>query len=75
MSLDREQLVRLVDRIQNESGCIVDVDSLITQFEQSVPNPAASQLIFDSPSGRRLTPQEIVSVAFGDSDRASEMGL
>ncbi len=59
----REKLVRLVNRIQTESGCIVDVDALIDQFEQAVPNPAASQYLFDPPDGKPRTPDEIVAIA------------
>ena len=60
----KDDLIRLVDRIQNESGCIVDLDSLITRFEQSVPNPEISAWIFDPPDGKRKSPEEIVNLAF-----------
>lgn len=59
----KEDLIRLVSRIQNESGCIVDLDALINKFEQSVPNPTASQWIFDPPDGKRKTPAEVVEIA------------
>ena len=62
---DREMLIRLVNRIQNESGCIVDLDALINKFEKSVKYPSASRLIFDPPDGRRRSPEEIVDVALG----------
>lgn len=64
----REKLLRLVNRIQNESGCIVDVDALIDQFERAVPNPAASQYLFDPPDGKSRTPDEIVDIALGKAN-------
>lgn len=64
----REELIRLVDRIQNESGCMVDLDALITKFERAVPNPSVSQWIFDPPDGKRKTPAEIVQLAFESID-------
>lgn len=66
-SARREKLVRLVTRIQSESGCIVDVDALIEQFEQAVPNSAASQYLFDPPDGKPRTPDEIVDIALDRS--------
>ena len=34
--LDREELIRLVDHIMTTSGCIVDVDALLSRLEQNV---------------------------------------
>ncbi|MEM9409826.1 MAG: hypothetical protein AAGA30_01860 [Planctomycetota bacterium] len=59
----RTSLIKLVERIQTESGCIVDLDALISQFEKAAPNAEASQWIFDPPDGRRKTPEEIVDFA------------
>ena len=59
----KEDLIRLVDRIRNESGCIVDLDALINQFERAVPNSEASRLIFDPPDGKRRSAAEIVDLA------------
>ena len=60
----KEDLIRLVGQIQNGSGCMIDMDALLTKFERSVPNPAVSQWIFDPPAGKRKTPAEIVELAF-----------
>ena len=59
----RASLIKLVNRIQNESGCIIDLDALISQFENAVPNAEASHWIFDPPDGSRKTPEEIVDFA------------
>ena len=62
-NLTRQDLERLVEKIRNESGCIVDLDALISRFEQNVRRPSASRLIFESPSGRLLSPSEVVAEA------------
>ncbi|MCH2181278.1 MAG: hypothetical protein MK108_04665 [Mariniblastus sp.] len=61
--LGRPELERLVEKIRNESGCIVDLDALITRFEANVQHPSASRLIFESPTGRLLTAREVVDRA------------
>lgn len=61
--MPRKDLVRLVEKIRNESGCIVDLDALITRFEQNVNQPSASRLIFESPTGRLLPANEVVDLA------------
>ena len=63
--LDREQLVRLVQHIMTSSGCVTDLDALLNQFESNVGYPNASELIFNPPSGKRLTAEEIVDQALG----------
>lgn len=60
----RQSLILLVEQIRNESGCVFDVDGLIEKFERLVPNPAASQMIFDPPDGRPRTAAEVVDEAF-----------
>ncbi len=62
-NLTRQDLERLVEKIRNESGCIVDLDALISRFEQHVNRPSASRLIFESPSGRLLSASEVVAEA------------
>lgn len=61
--MTEENLVRLVKQIRTASGCIVDLDGLIEKFERHVKDASASQLIFDSPSGRMLTAEEVVEQA------------
>ena len=63
----KQSLIKLVHRIQTESGCMIDLDGLIGQFEESVPNPEASRWIFDPPDGKRKTPEEIVERALKTS--------
>lgn len=46
---------------------MIDLDALITEFENAVPNKSASQWIFDSPDGKRKTPEEIVDHALDGS--------
>jgi hypothetical protein len=61
--LNREELVRLVKHIMSSSGCVIDLDALLNQFESNVKYPNASELIFNPPSGRRMTAEEIVEIA------------
>ncbi len=61
--LNREELVRLVQHIMTVSGCVVDLDALLNQFESNVAYPNASELIFNPPSGKRMTAEEIVDLA------------
>ncbi len=63
--LNRDELIRLVQHIMSTSGCIVDVDALLGKLEANVPHPNVSQLIFDPPSGKRMTAEEIVDEALG----------
>ena len=63
--LDREQLIRLVQHIMTSSGCVTDLDALLNQFESNVSYPNASELIFNPPSGKRSTAEEIVDQALG----------
>ena len=64
--LGRPELERLVEKIRKESGCIVDLDALISRFEANVQNPSASRWIFESPTGRLLSAREVVDRAMED---------
>lgn len=59
----RDDLIRLVDHIMTTSGCVVDVDALLGKLEASVPHPNVSELIFNPPSGKRMTAEQIVDEA------------
>ena len=61
--LTREELVRLVQHIMTTSGCVVDVDALLSKLESNVPHPNVSELIFSPPSGKSMTAEEIVDEA------------
>jgi len=61
--LDRAALIRLVQHIMTTSGCVVDVDGLISTLESNVPHPDPSSLIFNPPSGKAMTATEIVDIA------------
>ena len=61
--MGRLELERLVEKIRNESGCIVDLDALISRFEANVHQPSASRLIFESPTGRLMSAREVVEAA------------
>jgi hypothetical protein len=45
------------------SGCVVDVDALLSRLEQDVPHPNVSELIFNPPSGKAMTAEQIVDLA------------
>ncbi len=64
--LDRAALIRLVNHIMTTSGCVVDVDGLISTFESNVPHPDPSSLIFNPPSGKALTAAEVVEIALSE---------
>ena len=61
--LNREQLIQLVEHIMNASGCVTDLDALLSQFEANVDYPNAGALIFNPPGGKFMTATEIVDVA------------
>jgi len=63
--LTRDELIRLVQHIMTTSGCIVDVDALLGKLESNVPHPNVSELIFNPPSGKAMTPEQIVDEALG----------
>lgn len=42
---------------------MIDLDGLLGKFEANVKDPSASQLIFMSPSGPLLSPEEVVNQA------------
>lgn len=57
------ELIQLVKTIRGASGCVTDLDGLLAKFEGNVENPSTSELIFLSPTGRLLTPAEVVEKA------------
>lgn len=61
--LNREELIRLVQHIMTTSGCVVDVDALLSKLESNVPHPNVSELIFNPPSGKAMTAEQIVDEA------------
>lgn len=61
--MSEEELVKLVKHIRAASGCMVDLDGLLGKFEANVEDSSASELIFMSPSGRLLSPEEVVKKA------------
>jgi hypothetical protein len=61
--LTREELIRLVHHIMTTSGCVVDVDALLGKLESNVPHPNVSELIFNPPSGKAMTAEQIVDEA------------
>ena len=61
--MSEEELVQLVSRIRTASGCMIDLDGLLGEFEDNVVDASASQLIFNSPEGRTLSPEEVVARA------------
>jgi hypothetical protein len=66
-NLDRDALIRLVQHIMTTSGCVVDVDGLISTLEANVPHPDPSGLIFNPPTGRAMTATEIVDIAMKET--------
>ena len=61
--LSRDELIRLVQHIMTTSGCVVDVDALLGRLESNVPNSNISELIFNPPSGKKMTAEQIVDEA------------
>ena len=61
--LTREELIRLVQHIMTTSGCVVDVDALLGKLESNLPNSNVSELIFNPPSGKVMTAEQIVDEA------------
>ncbi|WP_148618935.1 hypothetical protein [Mariniblastus fucicola] len=61
--MSEEELIQLVQRIRGASGCMVDLDGLLGKFEANVQDSTASQWIFESSTGRLMTPEEVVRKA------------
>ena len=64
--MDRSELIGLVRRIMNDvAPSEEEADRLIALFEESVPHPRASGLIFypEEEFGREPTPEEVVDRA------------
>ncbi|QDT38346.1 bacteriocin immunity protein [Stratiformator vulcanicus] len=59
--LDRRQLIELVTRLMRSYGTEDDIDVMIDQFEQNVPHPEPSDLIFYPQ--REMSAEEIVDMA------------
>jgi len=64
--LDRDALISLVHNIMTTSGCVVDVDGLISTLEANTPHPDPSSLIFNPPSGKAMSATEIVDIALAN---------
>ncbi len=64
--LNHDELVRLVQHIMTTSGCVVDLDALLNEFESNVSYPNAAELIFNPPSGKRMSAEEVVNLAMGN---------
>lgn len=68
--LSRAELVEIVDRLQNQSADEEEEDRLVALFNDSVPHPRASDLIFyperefgEAYRERQPTADEIVDAA------------
>ena len=59
----RQQLVQMVDQVMNASACMVDFDSMLQRLEKQFPGVDIGQMIFDPPSGKRLTAEQVVDQA------------
>lgn len=57
------ELAELVQQIASSSACTMDFDALVSKLEQNVPHPNASELIFNPPGGKVLSPEEVVRIA------------
>ncbi len=62
---DRDKLTEMVDHVMKTSGCVVDMDALLNRLEPHFPGCDIGRLIFDPPSGKRMTAAEIVNEALG----------
>jgi len=62
-NLSESELTDLVRQIASSSACMMDFDALVSKLEQNVPHPNASELIFNPPGGKVLSPEEIVRIA------------
>ena len=62
-STERERLIEMVRKIQNASACVVDFDAMLNRLEEKIKDKEISLLIFDPPSGKALSAEEIVDLA------------
>jgi hypothetical protein len=59
--LTKEELVRLVERIQNAEGTEEEIDAMIDRLQANVPHPTVSDLIFYPEE--EMTAEQVVEVA------------
>lgn len=57
----KEELVRLVERIQKAEGTEEEIDAMIDRLQESVPHPSVSDLIFYPEE--EMTAEQIIDVA------------
>ena len=60
--MEKEELIELVKKIQAVEGSEEEIDGMIDEFLENVPDPNASDYIFEK-EYEDLTPQEIVDKA------------
>ena len=73
MKKTKDELVAMVDTVMKTSACVTDFDALMSPLEKQFPGVDIGRLIFDPPSGKRMTATEIVELALegdasGDAD-------
>lgn len=61
--MTEEQLIQMVKTIRQSSGCMMDLDGLLSKFEAAVENPSVSEFIFVPCAGQLLAPEEVVARA------------
>jgi hypothetical protein len=60
---DRQQLARIVGRIQRAEGTDDEIDALYQEFVDAVPDPEAGRF-FSDPRYNGMTAEQIVNEAF-----------
>ena len=68
----KAKLVELVKEIQATSACVTDFDALMNRLEEKLGNPHIGKLIFDPPSGKKLSAEEIVDLALSQGGNGGE---
>ena len=65
---NREELIQMVRVVQQTSACVTDFDALMNRLEEKLGNREIGKLIFDPPSGKRLSAEEIVDLALNKKE-------
>jgi len=66
MNKSKSELIQMVDAVMKSSACTMDFEALMRPLEKQLPGVDIGRLIFDPPSGKKMTAAEVVELALSD---------
>ena len=68
MNKSKSELIQMVDAVMKSSACTMDFEALMRPLEKQLPGVDIGRLIFDPPSGKKMTAAEVVDLALSGGD-------